>query len=110
MSSRSDEEQLKWALENQRVIYSFMAKYTITLSEQTYQHLLAIAQEKGITPEHWIHSQLPTPSDELKPLSTLLTGFIGAIDSKAEPVQPPTKTAFGEAIAAKLARQGIHRP
>jgi hypothetical protein len=42
---------------------------------------------------------LPAPSDELQPLSTLLTGFIGAVDSKAEPVQPPTKTAFGEAIA-----------
>ncbi len=58
-----------------------------------------IAQEKGITPEHWIHSQLPAPSDELQPLSTLLTGFISAVDSKAEPVQPPTKTAFGEVIA-----------
>jgi hypothetical protein len=86
-----------------------MAEYTITLPEETYQRLLAIAQEKGITPEHWIHSQLPAP--ELHPLTTLLSGFIGAIDSKAEPpVHPPKKTAFGEAIAAKLATQGIHRP
>lgn len=87
-----------------------MAEYTITLPEQTYQRLLAIAQAKGITPEHWIQSQLSAPSGEQQPLSSLLTGLMGAIDSKAEPVHRPKKTAFGEVIAAKLAKQGIHRP
>ena len=84
--------------------------YTITLTEQTYQRLLAVAQEQGITPERWIHSQLPASTDHLQPLAQLLTGFIGAIDSKAEPIHTPTKTALSEAIAAKLAKQGIHRP
>ena len=86
-----------------------MANYTITLPAQTYQRLLAIAQKKGITPEHWIHLQLPEPAEELQPLATLLAGFIGAIDSKTEPIPPSKGTVFGEAIAAKLAKQGIHR-
>ena len=87
-----------------------MADYTITLPEQTYQRLVAVAQAKGVTPEQWIHSQLLAPTDDLHPLDQLLTGFIGAIDSKAEPIHTPKKTAFGETIAAKLAKQGIHRP
>jgi hypothetical protein len=78
-----------------------MAEYTIILPEQTYQRLLPVAQAKGITPEHWIQSQLPAPSEEQQPLSALLTGLMGAIDSKAEPVHPPTKTALGEAISVK---------
>jgi hypothetical protein len=87
-----------------------MAEYTITLPEQTYQRLLAVAQTKGITPERWIHSQLPASIEELQPLAQLLTGSIGAINSKAEPIYNPQKTALGEAIAIKLAKQGIYRP
>jgi len=87
-----------------------MANYEITLPEQTYHRLLEAAQKEGISPAHWIATQLPTPSPQ-PPLSTLLTGLIGAIDSKTAPHDYPKKTtAFGEGIATKLAKQGIHLP
>jgi len=87
-----------------------MANYTINLSEETYHRLLAAAQAQGITPEHWIDAQLPSQTDELPPLSQLLTGLMGAIDSKATPIHQPTRSNFGEAIAQKLSKQGIQRP
>jgi hypothetical protein len=87
-----------------------MTNYTITLSEETYHQLLNAAQTQGVTPEHWISSQLASQTAELPPLSQLLTGLIGAIDSRVTPPTLPSKSKFGEAIAQKLAKQGIQKP
>ncbi|MEM8642757.1 MAG: hypothetical protein AAGG51_28645 [Cyanobacteria bacterium P01_G01_bin.54] len=87
-----------------------MTDYTITLSPKTYQRLLAITQAQGVTPEHWIDSQLPPQTPISQPLTALLDGCLGAINSKTQPVQRSQQTAFGEGIAAKLVKQGIHRP
>ncbi|MGB0562411.1 MAG: hypothetical protein ACPGVO_11490 [Spirulinaceae cyanobacterium] len=87
-----------------------MTDYTIILSPQTYQRLLAITQAQGITPEHWIDAQLPPQTPAPQPLTTLLADAIGAINSKTQPQQRLKKTSFGEGVAAKLAQQGIHRP
>jgi hypothetical protein len=52
------------------------------------------------------------PGDELpieeRPLSELLEGLIGAIDSR-EPFTPPKRKrdAFGEAVVEKLKKQGL---
>lgn len=66
-----------------------------------------IAQTQGVTPECWIDSQLPPEEPEPEPLMARLAGFVGAINSKAPPIQRSKGTAFGDAIAAKLAKQGI---
>ncbi|NET47615.1 MAG: hypothetical protein F6K09_02585 [Merismopedia sp. SIO2A8] len=87
-----------------------MAHYTITLSEETYNRLLSAAHAQGITPEHWIDAQLPNLNKQHPPLLPLLNGLIGAIDSKNTPLHQPTKSKLGEAIAKKLAKQGIQRP
>jgi hypothetical protein len=47
-----------------------------------------------------------------QPASNLLkdvSDLIGSIDSRVEPHQTYQKTAFGEALALKLAKQGIQR-
>ena len=55
------------------------------------------------------------PGDELpieeRPLSELLEGLIGAIDSR-EPFTPPKRKrdAFGEAVVEKLRKQGLRLP
>ena len=87
-----------------------MTDYNITLPEQTYRRLCAIAREQGISPESWIAAQLPEATVAAQPLSDLLAGLTGAIDSQSEPRHSFQKTAFGEGLAAKLAKQGIHRP
>ena len=73
-----------------------MANYTITLSEQTYHRLLAIAQENDTTPEAWLDAQLSPPPETPQPLPQLLTGLIGAIDSKAEPTPRQKQSKFGK--------------
>lgn len=42
--------------------------------------------------------------------SSSLSGLIGAINSQVEPSPSYEKTAFSEAVASKLAKQGIRRP
>jgi len=94
-----------------------MSNRTITLPEPTYEALLEIAREQGLTPENWIAAQLskegvlPNVAPTEKRLLSELTGdLIGAIDSQAEPHHQYEKTPFGEQLAAKLSKQGIRRP
>lgn len=87
-----------------------MSEHKITLPDQVYQILVAVAHKQGISPVSWIAAQLPQAIPEPQPLPSLLVGLTGIIDSKAEPTHTSSKTAFGEGIAAKLAKQGIHRP
>lgn len=87
-----------------------MSLHTITLSEQTYQALLEVAQKQGLTPETWILSQLELPQPEAEPLSEKIGDLIGAIDSQAEPLHQFHSKDFGEQIATKLSKQVLHRP
>ena len=87
-----------------------MSEHFISLPENVYCHLLAVAETQGMTPADWIASQLPADTDQQNPLTSSLSGLIGAINSQVEPSPSYEKTAFGEAIADKLAKQGIHRP
>ena len=85
-----------------------MSKYQISLPDSVYENLLAVAAMQGVTPADWIAAQLPAFAEEPKSLPDLLYGLVGAINSQEEPRPSYNKTAFGEAIAAKLAKQGIH--
>ncbi len=87
-----------------------MSEHQISLPDSVYENLVAVAQMQGMTPADWIASQLPTFAPQQKKSSPdLLDGLIGAINSKEEPHLDYDKTVFGEAIASKLAGQGIHR-
>jgi hypothetical protein len=88
-----------------------MAEHQIYLPDQVYDRLLAAAQTRGISPTEWIVSNLPD-QDSNQPGSNSfkdVSDLIGSIDSRAEPHQSYQKTAFGEALALKLAKQGIQQ-
>jgi hypothetical protein len=87
-----------------------MSEHFITLPENVYTHLLAIAETQGITPADWIASHLPSDVDLKKPVVPSVSDLIGSINSQVEPTATYEKTVFGEAIATKLAKQGIRRP
>ncbi|MDJ1179213.1 hypothetical protein PJF56_10080 [Roseofilum sp. BLCC_M91] len=87
-----------------------MSNYTIALSEETYHSLLEVVEKQGMTPEAWIVAQLPKPQPEEPPLWEKIDDLIGAIESSAEPHHEFTPTDFGEQIARKLSKQGLHRP
>jgi hypothetical protein len=84
-----------------------MSEHQILLPEEVYSHLLAVAQAQGISPTEWIAAQLPNVSEP--DLLGTVSDLIGAINSQDEPHQYYQKTAFGEALAVKLAKQGIHQ-
>ena len=87
-----------------------MSNYTIALSEETYHSLLEVVEKQGLTPEAWIVAQLPKPQPEEQPLWEKIDDLIGSIESSAEPHHQFTSTDFGEQIAKKLSKQGLHRP
>ena len=86
-----------------------MSEYQILLPKDVYDALLKVAQEKGMTPVDWITSKLPASTPEEQPLSKLLTGLVGAINSQEEPRHRFQSTPFGDKIADKLAKQGLRR-
>ncbi len=86
-----------------------MREHFISLPEDVYCHLLAVAETEGVTPADWIAAQLPSDVDQQRPLAVLLSDLVGSINSQVEPPAPHEKTVFGEAIASKLAKQGIRR-
>ena len=70
-----------------------------------------MARERGLTPADWIATILPgcSGSTESQPLSELLHGLIGTVDSTKEPKSGQAGTPFGELIAKKFERQGLRR-
>lgn len=93
-----------------------MVERSLSLSENIYQQLLAVAQRKGVSPQQWIATQLSEPpvipladfpSDisestdnkeqsqngsaierdrQSTPLSELLSGLTGTVSSKTQSV------------------------
>lgn len=72
-----------------------MLEHQISLPEEVYNALLAVAQRNGMTPADWIASKLPEKESD-RPLPEMLSGLVGAIDSQQEPHHQYEKTAFGE--------------
>jgi hypothetical protein len=85
---------------------------TIELPDELYQVLEKAARERGLTPADWIAATLPSNSASIeeRPLGELLQGLIAAVDSTTEPRTGGARTPFGELIARKFERQGLHRP
>ncbi len=89
-----------------------MSKQYLALPSDIYDALLTVAEESGLSPENWIASKL-SPSlnrPPITPLSQKLEGLLGAINSQKEPIHSRRNTPFGEAVAAKLKKQGLRRP
>lgn len=87
-----------------------MSENQISLPEEVYLGLLAAADAKGVSPTDWIASQLPEISADKPSTIASVADLIGAINSQQEPRQNYEMTPFTEAIATKLAKQGIQRP
>jgi hypothetical protein len=85
---------------------------TIELPDELYGDLEKAARERGLTPAAWIAITLRGDSGltDNRPLAELLQGLIGAVDSTNEARREKSRTPFGELIARKLERQGLHRP
>jgi len=84
----------------------------IELPDELYRDLEKVARERGLTPADWIAATLPGRSGSIneQPLSELLQGLIGAVDSTKEPRSGRAGTPFSELIARKFERQGLRRP
>jgi hypothetical protein len=82
---------------------------TVELPDELYQDLERVARERGLTPADWIATTLPGGAGSVaeQPLSELLQGLIGAVDSTEEPRSGHASTPFGELIARKLEGQGL---
>lgn len=107
-----------------------MAERTLTLPEDTYRRLLAVAQAQGITPERWIVSKLSEQSvtaqsqtdskdratrldnAEQKPLSELLSGLptVDSRDGKFQGRPVDKDDLFGQYVIEKMKKQGIYLP
>jgi hypothetical protein len=87
-----------------------MSDYQLTLPDEVYQNLLAAAALEGVSPVDWIAAHLPhrpAASPYQQSLYDVLADVAGSIGADDEPAQPDIKTVVGDAIAAKLAKQGI---
>ena len=85
----------------------------LQLSDEVYDDLKKLAEARNVTPEEWVEAKVleERPKDlEERPLSQLLEGLIGAIDSSEEPLGGHPRTKLSDLIAAKLEKQGIKRP
>jgi hypothetical protein len=82
----------------------------IELPDELYRDLEKVAREQGLTPADWIAATLPSRSIDEQPLSELLEGLVGAVDSTNEPRSGHSRTPLSELIARKLEKQGLRRP
>jgi hypothetical protein len=84
---------------------------SIELPDQLYQDLERVAQQHGLSVAGWIAANLPpSGSAEERPLSEVLDGLIGTINSTEEPRNGYAPTPFSDLVARKLERQGLRRP
>jgi hypothetical protein len=82
---------------------------TVELPDELYRDLERVARERGLTPADWIATTLPSGAGSTaeQPLSELLQGLVGAVDSTEEPRSGQVRTPFGELIARKFEGQGL---
>ncbi len=85
----------------------------IELPDEVYEALTAAARARGLTPAEWLADNLHVRrAQPARPLSELLEGLTGVIDSSVEPRHrsPAHANPFGDALADKFAKQGLRRP
>src|SRR5687768_2568509 len=86
----------------------------VELPDHVYQIAEQAAAREGITPEGWIAATVsrvgvlvPDKVPSEGPLSEVLQGLVGVVDSRTDPRHDPHRTAVGDLIAAKFTRQGV---
>lgn len=87
-----------------------MSDHQLSLPDDVYQNLLTAAVMEGITPVDWIAAHVPhrpAVSTQQQSLYDVLADVAGSIGADEEPSQQDIKTVVGQAIAAKLAKQGL---
>lgn len=82
----------------------------LELPDKIYEALNAAAVSDGLTPAEWLAIQLSMSieSNEERPLSELLTGLVGVVDSTKTHDSSPTP--FSTALAEKFRKQGLRTP
>ncbi len=82
-----------------------------SLSDDTFEELRAIADKRGISPEEWIAAKVkeerPQTTLEARPLSEVLDGLVGVIDSSGEPHSGYPDTEFTRGLVEKYEKQGL---
>jgi hypothetical protein len=87
----------------------------LELSDATFQRLQRVAEEQGITPAEWIESTLSRQpltqsTGSLKSVAEALVPYIRCVDSSKHPPDPKHRSAFGDIVDEKMAKQGLKRP
>jgi hypothetical protein len=84
----------------------------IELPEDVFQALLRIAELNGTTPADWIASRIPSAllQSKERPLSEVLNGIIGAVDSSTDPRPLGPFSPVSDIIADKFRKQGLIIP
>jgi hypothetical protein len=83
----------------------------LELPDEVYNALERVAKESGPSLDEWIASQ-PRCRDVFtkdRPLSELLDGLNGVIDSTVEPISIYGQNDFRCALLAKFEKQGLRR-
>lgn len=87
----------------------------VPFPDSVYQIAERAAKREGLSPEEWIvatvsRAAAPVPADEVQgesPLSEVLQGLVGVVDSRTDPRPEPRRTAVGDLIAEKFRKQGV---
>ena len=88
-----------------------MSDHQISLPDGAYEHLLTAAMIAGMTPAEWIAAHVPPAtavSSQPQSLYDRLADLAGAIGDDGQSHHQDMKTVIDEAIAAKLANQGVN--
>jgi hypothetical protein len=82
----------------------------LELPDRIYEALTAAARRDGLTAAEWLEMQLRVSAASVgeRPLSELLAGIIGAVDSTE--IQNTCRTPFSTALAEKFRKQGLRIP
>jgi|GEM_PF-4976182 hypothetical protein len=82
----------------------------LELPDRIYEALAAAARKDGLTAVEWLEIQLLTSSESIdeRPLSELLAGIIGVVDSTE--AQNIDRTPFSTALGEKFRKQGLRIP
>ncbi len=82
----------------------------LELPDKIFEALNIVASRDGLTAAEWLAIQLGVSpgSNEERPLSELLAGLIGVVDSTK--TNDPRPTPFSTALAEKFRKQGLRTP
>ena len=79
--------------------------HVVELSEEAFLNLQRVAEQEGVTPAEWITAAV-SQEDTLAALAP----FIGVVDSREHTPHSGYRSAFGDILDKKFARQGINPP